>query len=525
MSTAGAETPERRRSDPRLRPISPAELLGHWLFSGVPEKAREKTIEKYAKYFEWAEYDAGAVVIELGAYNDTAFYIQNGAVEVVLPPAPGEAVTPGQAARSRPPVLRGGGHQARGRRGPAAEDKAMLGRGTSSTVVLSALPAAGSGRRIVLERGELFGEISALSRYTVSADVIALTQVRFVRIQLRGLRTLMLVSKPFKAFVDDRYRQRTLAVHLKQVPLFRDLDDAFVEKLKDRVELLSFAPGEVIVQEGALADGLYLVRGGYVKVGARAGASNLAVTYLGKGDHAGEASLLLDQPWPFTLQALEHVELVKLKKEDFQELLARQPELRATLWAQTIARLKQRGAVSDDPASADHMQVAMDTGLIHGESVLLIDLTTCVQCDECVRGCADAHGGVPRFVREGERLGSWLIPTACYQCTDPVCMIDCPTGAITRETGSLIVTINSPDHPTRGCIACNGCVERCPWGNIVYVPVDPPFGPRKVDKSATKCDLCHARPEGPACVQMCPHGSAVRLSFRDVERVIATLRS
>ena len=40
--------------------------------------------------------------------------------------------------------------------------------------------------------------------------------------------------------------------------------------------------------------------------------------------------------------------------------------------------------------------MAMDTGLIHGESVLLIDLTTCTRCDDCVRGCAETHGGVPR---------------------------------------------------------------------------------------------------------------------------------
>jgi CRP-like cAMP-binding protein/Fe-S-cluster-containing hydrogenase component 2 len=506
-----------RRLDRKPLAMSVAELAGHWLFSGVPEKAREKTAEKYAKYFEWVELEPGDLILERGGYGDTAYYIQKGAVEV-------SNVVQDDAAA---PVVRGGATPPRRSHKPSAEDKALLGRGqaTSSTVILSASPlGAAAGSRVVLEAGELFGEISALSRYTVSADVTALTKVRLVRVQLRGLRTLMQVSKPFKKFVDDRYRARTLAVHLKQVPLLSEVDDAFLTQLRDRVELLSYGPGTVIVAEGVPADGLYLVRGGYVKVGVRAGSANVAVTYLRKGDHAGEAALLLDQPWPFTLQALEHVELVKLSKDDFQELLARQPELKARLWTEMVARLKERGAAADDPASADHIQVAMDTGLIHGESVLLIDLTTCVHCDECVRGCAEAHAGVPRFVREGERLGNWLIPTACYQCTDPVCMIDCPTGAITRESGTLVVTINPPDHPTRGCIACNGCVERCPWSNIVYTPVDPPFGPRQVDKRATKCDLCHDRPEGPACVQMCPHGSAVRVSFRDVQSVIATLR-
>jgi Fe-S-cluster-containing dehydrogenase component len=173
--------------------------------------------------------------------------------------------------------------------------------------------------------------------------------------------------------------------------------------------------------------------------------------------------------------------------------------------------------------SAEHSQMAMDTGLIHGESVLLIDLSTCTRCDECVRGCSDAHGGVPRFVREGERYRNWLIPTACYQCSDPVCMIDCPTGAITRESDSLLVTINGHAHPTRPCIGCGNCAERCPWGNIIMVP----FGTRadgKLEEEATKCDLCVSRSEGPACVQMCPHGSAVRLSFREMEEVVSVLK-
>ena len=40
---------------------------------------------------------------------------------------------------------------------------------------------------------------------------------------------------------------------------------------------------------------------------------------------------------------------------------------------------------------------------------------------------------------------------------------------------------------------------------------------------ATKCDLCLGRSAGPACVQMCPHGSAVRISFKDLATVTRTL--
>jgi Fe-S-cluster-containing hydrogenase component 2 len=96
-------------------------------------------------------------------------------------------------------------------------------------------------------------------------------------------------------------------------------------------------------------------------------------------------------------------------------------------------------------------------------------------------------------------------------------MIGCPTGAITRPLGTLEVTINKDT-----CIGCHNCVKRCPWGNIIEVPYSSPALNRQIDL-ATKCDLCLGRPAGPACVQMCPHGSTVRISFKDMVAVSQTL--
>src|SRR5207344_3297095 len=149
------------------------------------------------------------------------------------------------------------------------------------------------------------------------------------------------------------------------------------------------------------------------------GAASLAVTYLRKGEYAGEVSLLMNEPWPFSLQALEYVEIVKIPRAEFDAVVREHPSVETKLWETVVARLKERGAVARNPMVSQYLQMAMDTGLIHGESVLLIDLSTCTRCDECVRGCADAHGGEPRFMREGSKYRNWLVPTACYQCTDP----------------------------------------------------------------------------------------------------------
>ncbi len=454
------------------------------------------------------------MILREGDYSDSAFYVVRGAVEVVL--------TRAGAGSPEKPVVRGGAHAPGAQRpGARPESVGMMGRGgTGGTVILSAFPAPIiPGKRTILETGEIFGEISALSRYPVSANVRAVSRVTLLQIRLRGLRTLAQTSKEFKAFLDTRYRERTLTQHLRNVSLFARADEAFLNRIKEKAELVAFEPGRVIAEEGAPADAFYLVRGGYVKVGVKAGAADLAITYLRKGDYAGEAGLLLDEAWPFTLQALEHVELVKLGREEWKAIVTTYPQLEDEMWKEMTERLKQRGAVSRNPSSSEYLQMAMDTGLIHGESVLLIDLSTCTRCDECVRGCSDAHEGVPRFIREGQKYRNWLVPTACYQCTDPVCMMECPTGAITRDVGTLEVTINDPT-----CIGCNNCAQRCPWGNILMIETGETRTDGKPVEVASKCDLCLTRPEGPACVQMCPHGSAVRVSFKDMDRVIATLK-
>ena len=491
------------------------------IFSGVPEKARDKVIEKVRKYLHLVEFPKGDLVLREGDYSDSAYFIVEGLVEV-LPPgdaAKRQGKAPGKA------QVRGGAHNVPAAQRPGARPAAgrMIGRaggGTGETVVLSAFPSDYiPGQRLLLEPGEIFGEIGALSRYAVSASVRAEAPLRLLQIRLPALRMLMASSKEFKKFLDSRYRSRALASHLRNVAIFSSLSDAAIDELKEAADLLSFEPGQVIVQEGTPADGFYLVRGGYVKVGVRTGESDLAVTYLRKGDYAGEAALLVDEAWPFTLQALEHVEMVKMPQERVRTILEKQPEMGDQLWSDMLVRLKARGAVTRDPVSAEYVQMAMETGLIHGESVLLIDLATCTRCDECVRGCADAHQGQPRFIREGKKYRNWLIPTACYQCTDPVCMMDCPTGAISREVGTLEVTINEPT-----CIGCGNCATRCPWSNITMIETEEKRADGKAVELASKCDLCLTRPEGPACVQMCPHGSAVRISFKDIQTVTNTMK-
>ena len=368
------------------------------------------------------------------------------------------------------------------RRGQPAPDA-----NPDARVVLPEIPMdLKPGERAMLEAGEIFGEGSALSRYPIATDIIAVADTRCLLIRTPALRKMLKRKdlKEFKQLFDDRYRQRTLRAHFARVGLFKGLSDALMDRLIAEVELVSFDPGDEIVAQGATVDAFYLVRAGYVKVGVKMGTGSLAATYLRKGDWAGETSILLDEPWPFSLTALEHVELVKLTRERLQQVLSEFPEVEERLWY--VDRTAQAGGSGGrQPLERATAGVRIDSELINGESVLLINLETCTRCDECVCACADAHDGTPRFVREGAKFLNFSVPIACYQCTDPRCMVGCPTGAITRPLGNLVVSINAAT-----CIGCKSCFNNCPWKNIKMVG-----GAEKTDANpegllATKCDLC-----------------------------------
>src|SRR5262249_44896088 len=60
----------------------------------------------------------------------------------------------------------------------------------------------------------------------------------------------------------------------------------------DRVELVDFAPGQVIVRQGDPADAFYLIRLGFVKVSQEFPGGEMVFTYLSRGSYFGEIGLL-----------------------------------------------------------------------------------------------------------------------------------------------------------------------------------------------------------------------------------------
>ncbi len=495
--------------------LNPAALKKFEIFSEFDDKF----LEKISPDVSVARWKRDTVLFEEGSYIDIAFAIAKGTVDVFLQKQQGG---PGPIFDLSRTIIAG--------RVDSPSDNFQAGRSQTvfqAQVERQNVPQRGitflsamdidlpTGARVSLGPGEIFGEIGALSGWPQSVTAKTTSECELIQIRVSALR-LMRKSKSLKARLDKLYRERSLFAQLKATPLFRACDDAFIRSLTQSVELVSLDPDEIITREGEAADAFYMVRSGFVKLAQRLGEGQIVVSYLSKGMSLGEFELLSETNagWIYEASSKEFSELVKISADDFRRIVKQFPGIESMLWQSTVARLKEAGYSRKNIQQSEFIETALDGGLVEGNSILVIDLNRCTRCDDCVRGCAETHGGIPRFVREGEKYRNFLITRACYHCEDPVCLVGCPTGAIRRAAvGDVVEIVDSI------CIGCQTCANKCPYDAITMFDLGKvwpddmiPEGLRgKQAQLATKCDLCYKSEEGPACVNSCPHACAMRI--------------
>jgi len=443
-------------------------------------------------------FKAGDIICREGDYGSTAFYILEGTVEVYLQ----SMMQQKPRAASEPGVLDRLSRVFSPRRKPSSTS-------LNGTIPIDAIPIDAvvdlTREKPVAElsQGDIFGEMTCMSLYPRSATVRAKTDCVMLEM-LRNVLDVMQKNKTFRAQLEANYRSRALVTHLRSVPIFHSLSEEFIHDLRDRVTLLRFAPGQVICAEEDVADALYLVRIGFVKVSQMRREEELVLAYLPRGAYFGEMGLLGEGRRTATCSALDHVELVRIGADDFRAMLNQFPDVRFQLEQVARQRSAENAQMQGRRESNNNpLDQYLAQGLMDAQSLLVLDLEKCTRCDQCVRACADAHDGVTRLLRDGLRFDHYLVATSCRQCRDPLCMVGCPVGSI-RRRNSLEVIIED------WCVGCGLCASNCPYGNITIHSFPPTADRPKPVHKATSCDLCHELEE-PSCVYACPHDAAHRV--------------
>jgi len=505
-----------------------------------------------------ATYQAGEVVLRKGDYGSSLFLILSGEILGVTDAAADSVVraqkhSRGSLGRSllsllmprRPPEFRKSKRQT-GEKGTANGTGSNTQRITGiRRYDLAKLEEEFSTFR--LPSPEMFGELAALTRSPRSAHIIAAQDdTELFELTWQGLREIRKWSEDFRTNIDALYIERGMATRLRECDLFKDMDEQtldliageslfetygnfnwthrFQRETKRSGETRAIMDHEpLICGEGHHLDGLLVVNSGFARVSEGVDTGERTIGYLSRNDHFGlEAILSRRDQLPIlktSLRAIGYVDVIRVPTYLVEKYVA--PHLEpGTL--ELSQRAKKRG--EKQSLKQGMMDFLVDRRFINGEQAMVINLDRCVGCDDCVRACAATHDNNPRFVRDGPVYENAMIAGACMHCTDPVCLIGCPTGAIHRiaATGSVIIEDDV-------CIGCATCANSCPYDNIIMVDIRDEAGRFRTDAEAktvaraTKCDLCSDQITGPACANACPHDALARLNIRDTASLVKLL--
>lgn len=112
---------------------------------------------------------------------------------------------------------------------------------------------------------------------------------------------------------------------LKLIPLFELFPDNLISKLLEKSHTKEIDAGQVIIKEGDIEDGLYIILGGELDVTIK-GQDDLPVVIkkLSAGDYFGERSLVESISRPTTVSAHTSVILLHLSKQIFSKVVKNQ---------------------------------------------------------------------------------------------------------------------------------------------------------------------------------------------------------
>ena len=420
-----------------------------------------------------------------------------------------------------------------------------------------------------IPRGNSFGEMALLSGTPRTATVSVAAgsgPARVLELTRPAIRLLRKLPQFGKA-LDRNYRNYGLTLTINEL---RDFDsvhfnDALLKRFNDAARFALYEPGHILFREGDPINRVFFVRNGWLqRVSGMAfnpkaaellfeTDESVALDFMGPGRCLGlEAVNDESAEWNYTAMIRGRTEMLEIAAARLRE----DSELRSTL----LTFFSTRAAVAanevpqpDDKRGLIAASREIDTGVVDGVNVLVMDMAKCIRCGNCSLACHKVHGKT-RLVRRGihiERpikptrsaMQSVLVPSVCMHCRDAECLTGCPTGAIARLPDGQI------DINPKTCIGCSDCATQCPYDAIsmiarpgsettngdggliarvtsVFSLGEPPL-PQPVEQTenllAVKCNLCHGTPLNPpgakreaySCEENCPTGALLRVDPRE----------
>ena len=139
------------------------------------------------------------------------------------------------------------------------------------------------------------------------------------------------------------------ATYLKQVSIFKGLDDKEVHDLITVAKKRTFRSGEVIFHRDDLGQMLYIIKEGKVKICLISpDGQEISLVVFGKGEYFGEFALLDGLPRSANAIALEKVECYTLLRSDFHSVIMKNPKIAIQVMEVLCERLRKTDQQVED---------------------------------------------------------------------------------------------------------------------------------------------------------------------------------
>jgi len=407
-----------------------------------------------------------------------------------------------------------------------------------------------------LTPGTQFGEMSVLAGVPRNATITSKRDkpAKILEVHRPALRLLRKLPK-FGENLDNTYRNHGRDAALESIKLLAGLSSQMIAELKNYSAFKVFGKNHVLFRENEPINRLYIIKEGWARR-TQGPPGREVEDFVGHGYCFGIEGVAREGRWPYGITLMGRTEVFEISVSRLRQNYALQEALLKVIAPHAPPPIGS--FVNYKPAVHDEMLAAqerlIDTGLVDGTNLLVMDMDLCVRCGNCSLACHKIHGQ-SRLLRRGvhvtrleaprtSAVQSALSPEVCMHCADPECLTGCPTGAIGR------FGMGQVDIDPKTCIGCGDCATQCPYNAISMVPrrpkqeangkpnlktklqeylrLRPDPIPPSVDATedlvAIKCNLCSDRekmnPPGAkrraySCEENCPTGALARVRPRE----------
>jgi CRP/FNR family cyclic AMP-dependent transcriptional regulator len=130
--------------------------------------------------------------------------------------------------------------------------------------------------------------------------------------------------------------------YLRHIYLFESFTDTMIKSLADKTKFLQCLPGQVLIEQGKMNHSLWMLIRGNARVCEQDGKKKSEIYTLKPGDIFGELTYADTLPASATVEAADECVVLRVRFQDLEEVLQKQPLIKSMMLRKMIKIISQR---------------------------------------------------------------------------------------------------------------------------------------------------------------------------------------